>query len=115
MKTFCLLLLLSGLCWSEPARPQRPVNNPRPGRSYETTPARRIYLFQGKLQSVSNYQCSVAGEKDGKAATLQFRPAEGSKMPEGFKAGDEVVVNYNYTMESGVYELINLRHRPATP
>jgi hypothetical protein len=113
MRALLFAVVLCGLSWADPTRPQRPVNNPRPGRTYETTPARRIYLFQGTLQSISPYQCSVSGAEDGKSTTLQFRPTEGGKMPEGFKAGDEVLVNYNYTMESGVYELINLRHRPA--
>lgn len=77
-------------------------------------PARR-YLVRGTIQAISPTSVTVAGhdrhQGNGTARTLKIEPS--SQVEQGLKVGDQVVADYNYTMENKVYVLVTLRRAAA--
>ncbi|MBI3929689.1 MAG: hypothetical protein HY319_29385 [Armatimonadetes bacterium] len=114
-----MLLLLAPAFGQPPRRPvpkptatQRPVNNPRPGRSYPQY-AHGLFVFGGEVKAQNLNGFTVAGmDAQGKARTMRFRLAEGGKFPEDVKLGSRVAVQYTTTLESALYEVVRCRKLP---
>ena len=77
-------------------------------------PARR-YLVRGTLQAISATSVTVKGhdrhEGDEVTKTLKIDPS--SQVQEGLKVGDQVVADYNHTMENNVFKLVSVRKAGA--
>lgn len=94
------------------ARPQKPVNNPRPGRSYNDGSGRQpgAYVFQGVVQSRSVSQLVVKSE-NGKTKT--FVISEKTGIADSVQVGSRVVVSFQGTLDADVMEALNVKALPA--
>ncbi len=73
-------------------------------------PARR-YLVRGTLQAISATSVTVKGHDrhEGDEVTKTLKIDSSSQVQEGLKVGDQVVADYNHTMENNVYKLVSIR------
>ena len=86
----CLLLNLATLPTQVDAQPQRPVNNPRPGRSYDgATPAAKPQVMVGTVVSQTRENLTI----ESKGKRQSFKIVSESKLDQ-LKTGSEVIVSY---------------------
>ena len=96
-------LLLSLAAWGRPPV-QRPVNNPRPGQATTTgAPVPKLLLAKGKVSTRLVDRIVVESTNGTK---LTFLIDKTTKMPDDVEAGTQVLVNYDGTLESGVYKAL---------
>jgi hypothetical protein len=75
------------------------------------------YLFVGKVTDIDNHQLQLTGPgEDGKSRSLRFVVMPESQWTEPattFKRGDEVVVDYDYTLNQGELKMLDVHHKKA--
>ena len=112
MKSAAFFLALVLLAAPGLARPQKPANNPRPGRTTGVEGGRQpgAYVFQGTVQSRSVSQLVVKSE-NGQAKTFTLSDKTG--IADTVQAGSRVLVSFQGTLDAGVMEAVNVKELPA--
>ena len=75
------------------------------------------YLFAGKLDYADSHRLSVSGkDENDKSRSLQFQVESDCKWAEpveSFKPGNEVVVDYDFTLSHGELKALAVHHKKA--
>ena len=108
MRTIALILMLCSLV---EARPQRPVNGPRPAATTAPATGGQVAgrFYTGELVSKYGTQLSVSASGKNQVFTISER----SQIPDSIKEGDSVMVHYTVTPQG--WEVVKVVPKPKTP
>jgi len=98
-----LALLLTATAWAKPPV-QRPVNNPRPGRTAVVAPLpAKLLVATGVISTRTSDRIVLNSSKGGK---LTFLTNQKTRINGPLKAGQKVAISYDGTLEVGVYKAL---------